>query len=581
MKRVIGWCLMAIVAGAAIGVSGALFVNSLDQPAAVMPQPRVADVVESPSECCGSGLAPHVQMRVSDDGLADGVASRRGMIEMPRGEMPRGAFSEWPRSTDSRDYEEVPAPVLEPLPELPPPSVESGGRDDASFLPDSVFMEEFDSMSVRRVGRRVSAPCVPRVDRACLAPSPPTPLPHEARGRGETVLVSARPQSPSVETGLAGGDISLRVAFETFLLPSLDRSRASKTTSSYFTSLGHWEAFHRLRGSTNSTPALEVGENGYLDPPIYQISDEMLNEFGEWLMVETCPSPPAPLPEAGRGETVSDGGGAGLSVATADKVWKNLRAILRRVGPRESRNPKAVGILDRVPTMDPVSDLADPDRLTIGEGAVDVTDDELGAIYEACEIATWPGECSVMQWRTYLVILAVMGPRVNDAATLTVEHFRMEAKSPVRRSTREHEQGWLVYLPTKTKGKKRTRLIVPLPPCVRDHVESLLRQRGGRLFSWVDSGGHRFAEQWQRIVDQAGLPHVQRRHMRAMANLRWSRTGVRDDLGKWVLGHAARDVNESNYTRIEPDLIAAVPRLEIPVAFASRLSEGPVQTFLF
>ena len=550
MKRLIEYCVLAIVAGAASGVTSAVVFDSIQSSRSMIIRDEPTEMVTArqPIECVGSGCAPWTQRRVSDDGLADGIASDQGMIEAPIADPgPDGV----PASTDPRDYEVIPAPVLEPLPELPPPSVESGGRDDASFLPDSVSTEDLFTMSVRRVGRRASAPCVPVGARLCSAPSPPTPLPHEARGRGETESVAAD-----------AADISLRVAFETFLLPSLDRTRASKTTSSYFTSLGHWETFHRLRGSTASTPALEDGENASLDPPIYQISDEMLNEFGEWLMVEDSPSPD-------------------LSVGTADKVWKNLRAILRRVGPRESRNPKAVGILDRVPTMDPMSDLADPDRLTIGEGAVDVTDEELGAIYEACDIASWPGDCAVMQWRTYLVILAVMGPRVNDAATLTAEHFRMDAKSPVRRSTREHESGWLVYLPTKTKGKKRTRLIVPLPPCVRDHVESLLRQRGGRLFSWVDSGGHRFAEQWQRIVDQAGLPHVQRRHMRAMANLRWSRTGVRDDLGKWVLGHAARDVNESNYTRIEPDLIAAVPRLEIPAAFASRLSEGPVQGFLF
>lgn len=542
--------VLAILVSSTAGIAGAVIVDSIMRSnTAVMPE-----VIEQstwanahrPIDCIGSGVAPREQWRVSGDGIGDALISERGMIEMPRTEeFAPGAFSEWPRSTDPRDYEEVPAPAVEPLPELPPPSVESGGRDDASFRTDSAFKEDVYTMTtVRRASRRG---CVPRVASACLAPSPPTPLPREAQGRGETDL---------------GSSINLRVAFETFLLPSLDRTRASKTTSSYFTSLGHWETFHRLRGSTVSTPALEDGENAFPDPPIYQISDEMLNEFGEWLMVEDAPAPD-------------------LSVGTADKVWKNIRAVLRRVGPRESRNPKAVGILDRVPTMDPMSDLADPDRLTIGEGAVDVTDEELGAIYEACEIATWPGESAVMQWRTYLVILAVMGPRVNDAATLTAEHFRMEAKSPVRRSTREHEHGWLVYLPTKTKGKKRTRLIVPLPLVVRDHVQSLLRQRGGRLFAWGDSGGHRFADQWQRIVDQAGLAHVQRRHMRAMANLRWSRTGVRDDLGKWVLGHAARDVNESNYTRIEPDLIAAVPRLDIPAAFASRLSDGPVQRFLF
>ncbi len=454
----------------------------------------------------------------------------------------------WPQSIDSRDCDPV------PLPELPTPLRESGGGGDASFLDDSPTED------------------TPVITRPRSTHRPPTCTPGEVRNCASPVPISGDSMvagPATVATEFDPADITLRVAYETYLLPSMRRTKADKTTSSYYTSLGHWEAFHRSaieetgeRGSTTSTPAHAGSKKTYADPPIHQITDELLNEFGEWLMADEPPSPD-------------------LSIGTADKVWKNVRAILRRVGPRESGNPKAVGILDRVPTMDPMSDLADESKLDGGDGVADVTDEELSAIYQACEIASWPSQCAALQWRTYLVLLAVVGPRVNDAATLRDEHFRTDAKSPVRRSTRQHEHGWLVYLPTKTKSKKRTRLIVPLPLVVRSHVDALLRQRGGQLFSWRDAKGLQFAQEWQRIVDHAGLSHVQRRHLRSSANLRWSRAGVRDDLGKWVLGHAARDVNESHYTAIEQDLIDAVPRLEIPVAFHSRLAAGPIQTFLF
>jgi integrase len=295
----------------------------------------------------------------------------------------------------------------------------------------------------------------------------------------------------------------------------------------------------------------------------------MLNAWGEWLMAESGPK---------------------LTLDTAKKQWRCVRAILRRVGPREAGNPRALGFLDRVPAMDPLEELALGDDR---DGPQDVTDEQIGRIYAACDVADWPGDASVLQWRTYLVILSVMGPRVNDAATLTRENFSFDPASPVARSVRTYEHGWLVYRPTKTARKKSAKLIVPLPPVVSAHVRALAARRGsgqagsglagggGRLFGWPDARGHRFAATWQRIVDHAGLPHIERRHMRATANLRWDRAGGDRQLGRWVLGHAARDVNDQHYMRAEPDLIAAAPQVEVPAPFAASPGDAPTQLFLF
>lgn len=450
-----------------------------------------------------------------------------------------------PASIDPRDYEPMAQPVLK----LPAKTKEDGvSQPRVEPVEDAVGAMAVDQIGV--IAGKIGPPDSGTSDSSAIGPA----------------------------------DISLRQAYESYLLPSLDRRRAPKTTSSYRTSLGHWELFHQCRtggegenGSTDSTPVAKSPNQNHPAPPVCQITDRMLNEFGEWLMADETTQRPDGL----------NVGGLGLSLGTAEKVWKNIRAILRRIGPRESGNPRAAEIIDRVPAMDPLHELrggASEDDLS--DGAADITDDQLDRLYWACEIATWPDESAALQWQTYLVILSMMGPRVNDAATLRTEHFRMDAESPVRRSSRKHRHGWLVYVPAKTSRKKPRRLIVPLPPVVRSHVAALARIRGGKLFAWNSSRTKSFADTWQAIADQAGLPEVERRHVRAVANLRWSSTGVRDDLGNWVLGHMTRDVNETHYTRIEPYLIRAVPKLSVPRSFAQHMADdqlvdGPRQTFLF
>ena len=364
----------------------------------------------------------------------------------------------------------------------------------------------------------------------------------------------------------ADDDIKIRDAFVKFLLPSIDGRRAKSTTSDYFTAIDHWESFcdshHHpdpSRASTPSTSAVELRCQVQPVDAVSQINDAMLNAFGLWLMADK------PAPE--------------MTIGTAGKQWKKLRAILRRVGPREAGNPRGVGLIDVVPVMDPLTDLAD--QLDDVEGPADVTDGQIGRIYDACEIAVWPSEFAALQWRTYIVIASVMGPRVDDAATLTAENFNFGLQSPVTRSSRSYGHGWLIYRATKQRRSKPGRLILPLPPCVNKHVGQLLKLRGGRLFSWTSSRNHSFRDQWQQIVDQAGLSHVQRKHLRSTANIRWTRAGSGDDLGRWALGHAARDVNDAHYMRHEPDLIEAAPLVEVPEQFERRLGDSQTQTFLF
>lgn len=469
------------------------------------------------------------------------------------------------------------------LPAVDAGPVESGSFDENQGWPsgptgtDPILHEPVYRVDEEQREEKQVAPTPTRVRRPCTIPtgslceaqrSTATATTAGTTTQRAAVSPLSQPVRGTPQTDAA--DITLRAAFETYLLPSIDGVRAKSTTRAYRTTLDHWEAFCSYSATTSSSRAPMWFLPSCQDPPVSQISDEMLDAFGAYLVAET-PTLPAGV-EAARWPE--------MKLSTAELYAKKIAAILRRVGPRETANKRGVGILDRVPAMRPMSELVDIiDHEE--EGPVDITDDELGRIYDACDLATWPTDHAAMQWKTYLVVLSVMGPRVNDGATLSEEHFRMDAESPVRRSSRRHEDGWMVYVPTKTSHVKSTRLILPMPSCVRWHVETLLSLRRSGLFGWRDSTVPQFREQWTRIVEQAGLSHVQRRHMRSLANIRWSRTGIRDDLGKWVLGHAARDVNESHYLRVEPDLIAAAPRVEVPEAFNRRTTSGLIQPFLF
>jgi|GEM_PF-2245099 len=346
---------------------------------------------------------------------------------------------------------------------------------------------------------------------------------------------------------------SMREAYGRFLQPSLIK-RSPKTIGQYETAIGHWERFCELRRITICNPAPETVA---LDCPVdqvYQITDVMLNEFGRWLMADI----PA---------------GAGVAVSSTETYAKKIRAVLRKLGRRDVGNPRGANVLESVPAMAPVTDLATGERTT--SEAVDLSDEEIGRIYQACEVATWPSGDAVLQWRTYVVILSMLGPRVNDGAKLTADNFQLEPKSPIRHSLRVHGPGWFDYVQQKT-GK---RVVIPMPVIVRVHVDALLRS--GRLFAWTDCEQRPFRKQWQRIVDQAGLSHVHRKHFRPTANFRWTIAAGDREVGAMVLGHAAADVNSKHYTRNEAILLQHVGDVQHPEAFLSDPSQAATQLFLF
>src|SRR5262249_35831612 len=136
------------------------------------------------------------------------------------------------------------------------------------------------------------------------------------------------------------------------------------------------------------------------NPGISAISDFSLQSFRD-----------ARHKEAFRGQ-------AEKRAATVNKDLRNIRSILRRVGPRGDRNPAGQGILPSRPDCQPRP--ADPIRKRIAVRS------ELAAIYPACDVAIWPaqrvtGVPPPRLWRALYVCELCWGANVGDLLRLTPE----------------------------------------------------------------------------------------------------------------------------------------------------------------
>jgi len=345
-----------------------------------------------------------------------------------------------------------------------------------------------------------------------------------------------------------GSRLTLKECFERYLLPDLVLDRAPATISGYRTALRHW-----YDGTTN--------------PVVVDIADQTVRVWRETMV---------------RG---------GMSAPTLAKQWRFLRAILRRIGPRETGNPAGNGVIGQVPYCQPVHGALKHSYRRI------VSDQDLGACYEACRLANWPRTdvAAPTMWRAALVLWHTYGFRTQDLfatkrgfAGIGWKNVSFAVECPDPQVEASNPHGWLSYVPTKTQRTSGEAVIVPLTECVRAHLQAIQQDRVA-VFPCPVSSKTFYDGIWKLIQGEAQAIAVARsqayrsflpRHLRTTANNAWSR--LTPGLGEWVLGHAKRGVNARFYTIVIQDLVEGAARFPTPQAFLAGMEQLPrVQMRLF
>lgn len=301
--------------------------------------------------------------------------------------------------------------------------------------------------------------------------------------------------------------LKLRDCYEKYVLPDMKDSPEG-TLSVYRTALNHWEA-------RTSNP--NVGE----------ITNESLRDFKETFELEK------------------------YSPESIKKYWRHIRRILRRVGPPIQGNPLGESIIDRVPYMA-------PPKKRFRKFPRLVTDEEINAVYQACDVAKWPytSDCPPLLWRLALVVFFNCGPRTQDFFQLLWENvdLKMRRVSFVAQKT------------SKLQG-------VPFQEIVGLHFESVFQnqKKNERVFRSTKCKRTLY-DQWKAIQDAAGIKeYIEFRDLRETCSSRLDAANSGAKAGKWVLGHGPRGVNEVYYLNPSPEVIQAVENLEQPDSFYSIL----------
>lgn len=228
------------------------------------------------------------------------------------------------------------------------------------------------------------------------------------------------------------------------------------------------------------------------------------------------------------------------------KLWQTVRAILRRVGPRETGNPAGLNIIDRVPYMRPVKVRRGlPRRITL---------DDLARFYVALQHAKHPrprvAHPSVW-WRALLVLAYCTGFRRGDLFDLEWESIDLE-------------QGTVVFVSQKTKAAD----LFPLHPCAVAHLRMLFDPAGGRVFKSAHrSRSGSFYESLHALQDVATVEHFTMHDIRRTGASEVER--VRPGMGRVFLQHRATGVTDTWYVNRSEELREAIGGMRLPDGFSA------------
>ena len=240
---------------------------------------------------------------------------------------------------------------------------------------------------------------------------------------------------------------------------------------------------------------------------------------------------------------------AGGSPSTINICRSVLRAILRRVGPRETRNPAAKGFLAEVPYMKPCLVMRSiPRRLAL--------DNEISRFYIACQTMESPrlGFPPAWWWQGLLTWYYCTGMRIRDALRIRFADLDWER--------------WTVRF---TASKTRKPAELPLHSVLLGHINRIKTDRefifqSKKLYLSGD-----FHQSWRRICQRENLERpFTRQDLRRTAASEIDRAAASKGLPPMagvLLQHSSRSVTDRHYLNQMDELREAMEALRLPLAF--------------
>lgn len=236
---------------------------------------------------------------------------------------------------------------------------------------------------------------------------------------------------------------------------------------------------------------------------------------------------------------------------------KRLLGILQFCGPARNGQgdlaAESIGILDSVVVLPAVPRF---DRKRSGPTAARkvLTDDQVRALFRACECMDWPrgraDNHACRTWRAFLVAGLAFGINTTACRFLEGGGFNPDRRgagvfldracpSPDAPGLR-HRWGWIVC-----RRQKTGRLcVVPMPELAHELLAPFARRRRRQLFAWGTGKGS-FQRELQALRDIAGVD-FNPKDMRSTCNQWWHR--AHRDAPPFVLAHKAPSVALGHYT---------------------------------
>lgn len=347
----------------------------------------------------------------------------------------------------------------------------------------------------------------------------------------ESIEIPPIVRPPIVPPGI-DPQMRLRAWFKAKILPGLMEQieigqRSQQTLELYENALTHWEQ--------KATDPLSPGGKT-LDPPITNISEEVVKDFRKRLMKEQF------LMGKRKGNRTNQ---------TVNKIMRHLRRIVRSLFPKDSRNPKGHGVIELFPWPE---ELRRQKTLTFT-----FSRKELSSLYLGCAHCKSKSKYSrhkspmhcPHKWRTALVLALNCGARTWDL-------FKLEWSS-IHWDKFKYGAVWF-------QSRKTAKIqMVPLNRVARIHLEHLRKQYPNeKLIFEGFKKNSTFYRAWERIETHAGVTAP-------FESMRKTCSTLHDDVlygvGAFILGHSPRGVNATSYDNPTPRVTRTVYRLKCPAEF--------------